>query len=150
MAEKTIDITHLRLNHHRENRPHPRQRPQQFDLRRGMEMGGDLLFDADDCLLQPVQLRQHRPQGLRRVGRKLFAESAQGDSAGFAEEIAQRRRRQAVLGQRRVDPVLELGALPHQRHPRARQLPGIPHLGRGNPHRRKRPGPLQQIEAPGV
>jgi hypothetical protein len=59
-------------------------------------------------------------------------------AAANAEEIRHLQVVERVLGHGGVEPILELGALTDERHPRPRQLALIPQLAGRNPHRGQR------------
>src|SRR4029453_4588272 len=94
-------------------------------------------------------LLEELPGGIGGVGREPLAALAQQRAPAHAEEIRPPPGVEGVLGQGGGEPILELGALTDERHPRPRQLALVPQLAGRNPHRGQRPIALQRVEPRG-
>src|SRR5262249_15393918 len=69
-------------------------------------------------------------------------------AASHAEDIAHRQVVESILRQRRVNPILELGTLPNEHHPCARQVALVPQDAGRYPDGRQGAIPLQPVESP--
>src|SRR4029453_6936953 len=97
---------------------------------------GDALVEASDVALR-------RPAAIEADGVGGFNE---GPLEVAVDVGAGRTEARVPLGQGRVTAILELRALPHEHHPRPRQVALVAQLARRNPDRRERAGALELIE----
>src|SRR5262245_48406848 len=109
-----------------------------------------ICFDGFDILHHLVELIENVTESLFRVRRKLARQFFNDLAAPFAKSIAYFVHDIAVLTQRRVHAVLQLGSLPAQHHPSARQFTGISNSTGSDPYRRQGPCTLQHIQALGI
>src|SRR5262249_23108608 len=95
--------------------------------RRGQLEGGlNPLFERVHLPAQLLDLPEQLLAGVRRVRREKLEALPQERTAPYTEEIAHVQVVESVLGQRGVNPVLELRALPNEHHPGARQVTLVP------------------------
>jgi hypothetical protein len=144
------DVPHLEGNHHRQRQPHSRQGQPRLNHRRRLEHGLDPLLEPADLPGQALDLREELPGRVRGVRRQKIQALPQEGTPLHAEEIGHLQVVPGVLGQRRVNPILERRALPAQHHPGARQVARVPQLTGRNPHGRQRARLLQSVEPPDV
>src|SRR5215467_8373252 len=134
----------------REVQRDPRQGQEPLNRRRQLEGGPNPLFERVHLPAQFLDLPEQLLAGVRRVWREELEALPQERAAPHAEAIAHLQVVESVLGQRGVNPVLELRALPDKHHPGARQVTLVPQLPGRNPDRRERATPLQPVESPHV
>jgi hypothetical protein len=72
---------------------------------------GDAGLESIDRLLESIQMLQQARADGGGVGGKLAQDFLESLPASYAKEIAEPTRAEAVLGQRRMEAVLDLGAL---------------------------------------
>src|SRR5215467_2316390 len=111
-ARKPRDIAHLEGNHDRKRVPHPRQGQEPLNRRRRLECGLNPLFEGVHLPVQFLDLPEQLLAGVCRVWREELEALPQERAAPYAEAIAHRQVVESVLGQRGMNPVLELRALP--------------------------------------
>src|SRR5262249_23918001 len=107
-------------------------------------------FDGFKISHHLVELIENVIESLFSMRRKLARQFFDDLAAPFAKSIAHFVHDIAVLTQRRVHAVLQLGSLPAKDHPSARQLTGISNPTRRDPYRRQGPCALQQVQALGI
>ena len=105
------DVSDLSQDHHREGGTDARQRAQQLDVAALVVDLGDAGLESIDRLLESIQMLQQARADGGGVGGKLAQDFLESLPASYAKEIAEPTRAEAVLGQRRMEAVLDLGAL---------------------------------------
>jgi len=115
-----------------------------------LECGLNPLFEGVHLPAHLLDLPEQLLAGVSRVWREELEALPQERAAPYAEAIAHRQVVERLLGQRGMNPVRELRALPDKHHPGARQVALIPQLPERNPDRRERAIPLQPVESPDV
>src|SRR5215468_4933009 len=130
--------------------PHELLEARPLNRRRQLEGGPNPLFERVHLPAQFLDLPEQLLAGVRRVWREELEALPQERAAPYAEAIAHLQVVESVLGQRGMNPVLELRALPDKHQPGARQVTLVPQLPGRNPDRRERATPLQPVESPHV
>ena len=121
-----------------------------MNCRRRLERGPNPLLERAHLPAQLLDLPEQLLAGVRRVRREELEALPPERATPYAEKIAHLQVVESVLGQRGVNPILELRALPDEYHPGARQVALVPQLPGRNPDRRERAIPPQPVEATGV
>ena len=132
---KPGDVADLERDHDGLREPHPRHRGQKLNGQRRLKHTLDPVLEAGHLAVQTLDLLEQFPGGIGGVGWQQLAALSQQLAPATAEEIRHLQVVEAVLGQGGVEPILELGALTDERHPRPRQLALVPQLAGRNPHR---------------
>ena len=146
-AREAADVADLEPDDHRQDLPDPGERPEELQFWGRGEHRPDALLEALDLGRHDVQLLEEplrrEPAVRRQRGEGGGAEPL---TSAPPEEIGRPLEPQAVLGERRVDPVLEAGALPGQGHAGAGEIPLIPERAGRDPDGGERPAPLQSVQ----
>ena len=140
------DIADLERDHHGEREAHAGQGKEVLNRRRRLEQGPDLLLELAYLVIQLLDLLEKVPGGVRRTGWQKLETLPHEGAAACAEDVAHLEVMEGVLGQGRVNAILELGALADEHHPRPRQIALVAQLARGNPDGWECAGALELIE----
>jgi hypothetical protein len=103
--------------------PTPGEGQEQRNLWGRLEHRLDPVLVLVHLAVQPLDLLEELLGGVRRVRRKEGEALPQEGAAPRTEEIAHLVTVERVLGQGRVNPILDLRALPDKHHPGARGVP---------------------------
>jgi hypothetical protein len=117
---KPGDIADLKRDHDGQRKPHPQQRREQLNGQRRCEHALDPVLEAGHLTVQTLDLLEEFLGGRGGVGWEQLAALPQQLAPAHAEEIRHLHAVESVLRQGGVEPVLELGALAHEHHPRPR------------------------------
>src|SRR6266699_1503858 len=146
-ARKTAHLSNLEGDTGPENQSEPSQAFQALYLGGDFQQVAQAFLALADLFLQHVQLLEQLltdPLGLFRQPRQQLRPLASGPRA---EGIAAVPDRQSILGQGRLESVLQSSALSDQNQTRAGQFPLVAQLRRRNPHRGQGPVALKPVQA---
>ena len=115
---KPGDVADLERDHDGQGEAHPRYRGQKLNGQRRLKHTLDPVLEAGHLAVQTLDLLEQLPRGIGGVGWEQLAALPQQLAAANAEEIRHLQVVEGVLGQGGVEPILELGALTDERHPR--------------------------------
>jgi hypothetical protein len=144
------DAADFQGDHDGEHEADARQGQEQLNGGRGLEHGLHLVLEPTHLTVQILDLLEKLLSGIRRTRRQELETLAEEGAAPHAEEIADLEIMEGVLGQGGVNAIFELRALADEHHARARQVPLVAQLTRGNPDRREGAVALEVVESPDV
>ena len=87
--------------------------------RRRLEQGPDVLLELAHLVVQPLDLLEQVAGGVGRTGWQELETLPHEGAAACVEEVTDLEVVEGVLGQGRVNAILELGALANEHHARA-------------------------------
>src|SRR5437870_1185793 len=146
-ASKTAHLSNLEGETGPENQSDARQALQALYLRGDFQQVGQAFLALADLFLQQVQLLEQLLTDPLRLFGQLRQQLRPLASGHRSEGIAAVPDRQSILGQGRLESVLQSSALSHQNQTRSRQFPLVAQLRRRNPHRGQGPVALKPVQA---